>query len=47
VYTTVNRAEGDSSQPHSVVAGSILLHGISARPLLSWYERRLSGRREK
>ena len=28
----------------SVVAVSILLHGISARPLLSWYERRLSGR---
>jgi sodium/hydrogen antiporter len=24
----------------SVVAASILLHGISARPLLSWYERR-------
>ena len=31
----------------SVVAASILLHGISARPLLSWYERRLSGQREK
>ena len=31
----------------SVVAASILLHGISARPLLSWYERRISGRREK
>jgi len=27
----------------SVVAVSILLHGISAQPLLSWYERRLSG----
>jgi NhaP-type Na+/H+ or K+/H+ antiporter len=31
----------------SVVAASILLHGISARPLLSWYERRLSGERAK
>ena len=31
----------------SVVAASILLHGTSARPLLSWYERRLSERREK
>ena len=30
----------------SVVAASILLHGISAQPLLSWRERRLSGRRE-
>ena len=26
----------------SVVAASILLHGISARPILKWYERRLS-----
>jgi NhaP-type Na+/H+ or K+/H+ antiporter len=26
----------------SVVAASILLHGISARPILNWYERRLS-----
>ena len=31
----------------SVVALSILLHGMTARPLLSWYERRLSGPREK
>jgi NhaP-type Na+/H+ or K+/H+ antiporter len=29
----------------SVVAASILLHGISARPILSWYERRLSAPR--